>query len=300
LTILLLGANGQVGWELQRSLTTVGNVIAVTRQELDFQSLTSIKNLLQIHKPSIVINAAAYTQVDKAESETKIAHRINVDAVEIIAAGIKKNNGLFIHYSTDYVFDGSATSPYRETDKPNPLNLYGKTKLLGEQIIAESGCNYIIFRTSWIYAARGKNFIHTILNLAQHQDQLTIIKDQTGSPTSAELIADVTAIVLHQLINTGQIHESIQELYHLTATGSTNWYDYANLIVKTAQEYGIHLKATLIPINSAEYPCAAERPNYSVLNSIKLSATYNLFLPYWEPPVRRTLMEMLRTSPIKL
>ena len=296
--IVLLGAKGQVGSELQRSVANIGTMVVTTRNEVNFESLSTVRSLLLQEKPHIVINAVAYTQVDKAELEPELAHRVNVDTVEVIANEVKKNNGLLIHYSTDYVFDGKNNKPYYEKDRPNPLNVYGKTKWLSEQVIAQSGCNYLIFRTSWIHAPQGNNFINTFLKLMHDRETIHIVDDQTGTPTSAELIADITAQVLRKIVSSNTIDPSLKGIYHLTACGMTNWYDYACLIVKMAQRLGHSFKGSLIPIRSSDYKSLAIRPTYSVLNTEKLRTTFNIILPDWELLVRQCLTRILRKEKI--
>jgi dTDP-4-dehydrorhamnose reductase len=213
--ILLLGANGQVGWELRRALSSKADVTACGRAEADLSQLDELREVLQRAKANIIVNAAAYTAVDKAETERDLAERVNHEAVAVLAAHAKQSDALLIHYSTDYVFDGAKPAPYLETDATNPLSVYGATKLRGEQAVQASGCHHIIFRTSWVYAARGQNFIKTMLRLAQERDELSVVADQTGAPTSAGLIAEVTA----QAIS----HPVLSGTYHLAASGETSW-----------------------------------------------------------------------------
>lgn len=296
LKILLLGAQGQVGWELQRSLALLGNVIALTRNELNVESLDNVRYTVQEHNPQIIVNAVAYTNVDKAETESTLATRVNADMVAILADEIKKTNGLLIHYSTDYVFDGNLNRSYSEDDLQNPLNVYGITKQLSENLIKASGCNYLIFRTSWVHAARGKNFINTMLRLIKDKEQLNIVADQVGTPTSAALIADVSAIAIQNMVKDGVIDASLSGIYHLTAAGETSWYDYARYITSLAQQLGYAVKVTadkIHPLSTADYGSPAARPAYSVLNTSKLSKQFNVVLPDWQSLVKRTVSEVL-------
>jgi len=297
--ILLFGKNGQVGWELQRSLAPLGETIALDACSLDFcGDLTQpdeIKQTIRYFKPDVIVNAAAYTAVDKAESEQELAHALNARAPGILAEEAKRMNAWLVHYSTDYVFSGQKPEPHNETDQPGPLNVYGRTKLEGEVNIMQSGCNHLIFRTSWVYAAKGGNFIRTILRLAQQNDKLlNIIRDQTGAPTGADLLADVTANILASL-RYGE--KEVSGLYHLTAKGHTNWYDYARLILTQAQEVSYPLKITassLIPIPSSDFTSPAQRPLNSRLNTEKLEQTFGIYLPEWRTGVIRALTEILQ------
>lgn len=269
--ILLTGKNGQVGWELQRALASLGEVIACDRSELDLANPDKIVALVREAKPQIIVNAAAYTAVDKAESEPEPAHAINARAPGILAEEAKKLGALLVHYSTDYVFDGTKTEPYTEEDAPNPISVYGRSKLAGEQAIQSSGCRHLIFRTSWVYGPRGKNFLLTILRLAKERDELRIVSDQIGAPTTSALIADVTAQILRAF------SPEKQGLYNLTATGSVSWYGFAQAIVHTA---GLTAKVT--PIPTSEYPTPARRPSSSLLNTALLRQRFGIALPSWE------------------
>lgn len=300
--ILLFGKNGQVGWELQRSLMPLappGALIALGR---DSESLDGnlaepekIRQTVMTIKPDIIINAAAYTAVDRAETTAELAQTINADAPGVLAQAAKQLDAWLIHYSTDYVFDGKNSQPYIETDEPNPLNAYGKTKLAGEQNIIASGCRHLILRTSWVYSTYGNNFIKTILRLAQERDQLQIVDDQIGAPTGAELIADVTAHIVHVLRSDPDQSLAYGGLYHLTAQGYTSWYEFARFILKQAASADMDLKTTpghLHPIASSDYPTPAVRPHNSRLNTDKLIKTFHLHLPDWQTGVSRTLSEV--------
>ncbi|AEJ00475.1 dTDP-4-dehydrorhamnose reductase [Nitrosomonas sp. Is79A3] len=294
--ILLFGGNGQVGWELQRSLIPLGELIALNSASEnycgDLTNLTGIKQTIRKIVPDIIVNAAAYTAVDKAENEPELAQILNAEAPGVLAQEAKQINARLIHYSTDYVFNGTGDQPYLETDPTEPLNVYGKTKLEGEKNIQTSGCSHLIFRTSWVYATYGNNFIKTMLRLAQHRDKLTIVNDQIGSPTGAELIADVTA---HAML-TLKRNPEVSGLYHLVAKGNTSWYDFAKFILKHAEHANIPLKVQSIalqPIKSSDFPLPAKRPLNSRLNICKLQKTFNLILPEWQVGVSRTLTEIL-------
>ena len=253
--VLLLGANGQVGWELRRALVPAHEVIACGRAEADLSNLDGLGEVITRAKAAVIINAAAYTAVDKAENDKELAERINHEAVAVLAEKAQKNNTLLIHYSTDYVFDGKKTSPYLETDPTNPISVYGATKLRGEEAIRASGCHHIIFRTSWVYAARGSNFVKTMLRLGKERDELSVVSDQIGAPTSAALIADMTARALAV--------PTLAGTYNLTAAGETSWHGFATLILGEAQKLGMALKAgptQVKAIPTAAYPTPAKRP----------------------------------------
>lgn len=297
--ILLLGKNGQLGWELQRALAPLGEVIACGRKEADLEDLTALRNLVQSVSPEIIVNAAAYTAVDKAESEPERATRINTEAVELLAEQTSLLGGLLIHYSTDYVFSGTKKGAYLETDTTGPHSVYGKSKLAGEQAVSASDCDHLIFRTSWVYAARGNNFIRTILRLATERDTLKVVSDQLGAPTSAELLADITANCLYRLNYDADIYPEENNMggtYHLTAGGLTSWHGFARFILTEAQRYGLPLRATagtVRAISTAEYPLPAERPANSELSTKKLRYAFGLELPPWEFHAKRALTEIL-------
>ena len=297
MNILLLGANGQVGWELQRSLMSLGHLTICGRHEADFEDLNSLRTLVRQLKPHIIVNAAAYTAVDKAETNAKTAQRINAEAVEVLAAETKKLNALLIHYSTDHVFDGNKVDDYNEQDEANPRNVYGQTKLEGELAIQASGCNHLIFRTTWIYASRGTNFMRTILRLAQEQEKLTIVADQIGAPTSAELVADITALAIHQINERPNTAHEYNGVYHLSASGQTSWHGFAKHIIEKADSLGLPLKTTLnniSPITTGDYPLPALRPASSLLNTNKLCDRFGIRLPHWEGQVNRVLTAFLQ------
>lgn len=294
--ILLLGKNGQVGWELQRALQPLGTVIALDRKGEgglvgDLSDLQGLRRTLCDLRPDVVVNAAAYTAVDKAESEPALARRINTEAPEVIARCVAKLGGWMVHYSTDYVFDGSGSQSWREGDPTGPLSVYGQSKLEGECAIQASGCKHLIFRTSWVYAARGGNFAKTMLRLAAEREELRVIDDQIGAPTGAELIADVTALTLR----TAQNRPETSGLYHLAAAGEVSWHGYAALVIEQARLRGIPLSVQrIIPIATHEYPTPAQRPLNSRLDCQKLKSTFRLNLPGWQAGLNRMLIEIER------
>jgi dTDP-4-dehydrorhamnose reductase len=297
--ILLLGKNGQVGWELQRSLAPLGEVLALDSKSTgycgDLTDLAGLAATVRAYAPDVIVNAAAYTAVDKAESEPEQAQRVNAEAVAVLAHEAQQLGAWLVHYSTDYVFDGSGTQPWQETDAVAPLSVYGASKLAGEQAIQASGCKQLIFRTSWVYAARGNNFAKTMLRLAQERDSLSVIADQFGAPTSAELLADVTAHALRSAMAAPELGG----LYHLAASGETSWHSYARFVLEQAEAAGRVLKvapAQISAIASSDYPTAAKRPLNSRLNTAKLQNAFALHLPDWQAGVARMLSETLEKS----
>ncbi len=293
--ILLLGANGQVGWELQRSLAPLSRLKACDRQSANLEDFDQLQTTLREFSPDIIVNAAAYTAVDKAESEADRAHRINTEAVSLIADQAKRLNAWLIHYSTDYIFDGSKSGPYTEADRPNPLSVYGTSKLRGEEAIVKSGCKHLIFRTSWVFARRGANFVKTMLRLARERDQLRVVSDQFGAPTSAELIADITSLCLYRLTQDNVFAEQAAGIYHLTPTGETSWHGFAKYVVSEAQALGITLRVTpecIEPIAADEYPVSATRPENSRLDTQKLTDAFGVYLPQWQTHVKRLVTEL--------
>jgi dTDP-4-dehydrorhamnose reductase len=292
--ILLLGRDGQVGWELQRSLSTVGDLVASEQDELDLECQDDVRRWVRRHEPDIVVNAAAYTAVDQAESEPDKAHRINAEAVGVLAEEANRLNAWLVHYSTDYVYDGEKTSPYDESDPAHPLSVYGRTKLEGDERIRERHAKHLIFRTSWVYSMRGNNFAKTMLRLAREKEKLNVIADQHGAPTSAELIADVTAAALRQAIQNGS-HKDLSGTYHLVAQGETNWHGYAQYVLTLAREMGMVLKTPpeeVYPIPTDAYPLPAKRPRNSRLSVSKLNAIFDVHLPDWRYHVRRFMEEL--------
>jgi len=282
--ILLFGKNGQVGWELNRSLLPLGEMISLGHNEADFSSPEGLREIIQAIKPDVIVNAVAYTAVDKAETEEELALVINGESPKVLAEEALKINSLLVHYSTDYVFDGSKKSPYVEADEPCPINAYGRTKLAGEKAIQSSGCDYLIFRTSWVYAARGHNFLLTILKLAEERDEISIVADQFGSPTSARLIAETTFNCIRQAMPEKLAAGFSSGLYHLSTTGRTSWCGFAEEIVKGAnKELAMPLKIKVIKgISTADYPTPANRPMNSQLSQVKLERAFNLKMPDWQ------------------
>lgn len=267
--ILLTGRNGQVGWELERALAPLGEVIALDRARLDLSDAAAIQRVVRDARPEVIVNAAAYTAVDRAESEPEIAASVNSIAPGIFAEEARRCGALLVHYSTDYVFDGEKKTPYVEDDPAHPLNVYGRTKLEGERVIEGSGCRYLILRTSWVYGPRGHNFLRTVLRLARERNELRMVDDQIGAPTSAAAIALATAEMLR--------HAGPEGLFHMTASGETSWHGFAEAIVASN-----HLQVRVIGIASQDYPVAARRPRNSLLDNGKLTSTYGLTLGPWE------------------
>jgi len=282
--ILLFGKNGQVGWELHRSLQPLGEVTALGRKEADFSNPESLRVIVRKTKPDVIVNAAAYTAVDKAEEEEELAATINEMAPRALAEEALKLNALLVHYSTDYVFDGSKNEPYSETDTPNPINAYGRTKLAGELAIQSSGCDYLIFRTSWVYASRGHNFLLTMLKLTQEREKLSIVADQIGAPTSARLIADTSVHCIKQSAKERLLGVFSSDLYHLTASGHTSWHGFTEEIVSFAgNSMNLHLKIKEVKaIPTTEYPTPATRPMNSRLALTKLESIFTIKVPDWK------------------
>ena len=296
--ILLLGRNGQVGWELQRSLAPLGTVIALGSNTAlnpdglcgDLTNLQGLTDTIAHLRPDAIVNAAAYTAVDKAESESHIASLINAEAPALLAREATKLGAWLVHYSTDYVFDGSGDQPWSEKDKPAPLSVYGRSKLAGEQAVTSTP-KHLVLRTSWVYAARGGNFAKTMLRLASERDALTVINDQFGAPTSAELLADVAAHALRMLPQ----RPELAGLYHCVASGETTWHGYAQYVLAQARTLGVALKAgpaNVAPTCTANYPTPATRPLNSRLNTHKLHTAFGLTLPHWQSGVARMLTEI--------
>ena len=294
--IVLFGKGGQVGWELQRALSPLGELVALDFDSTDncgdFTNLDGLAGTLTRHQPDIIFNAAAHTAVDKAESEPGLARTINALAPGVLAQQAKLLGAWLVHYSTDYVFDGSGTQPWQETDTPGPLSVYGKTKLEGEQLIRVSGCQHLIFRTSWVYSARGANFAKTMLRLAQERERLTVIDDQIGAPTGADLLADVTVLALRQVLKRPQDGG----LYHLAAAGQTSWHGYAKHVLAQAKSAQSAIKIVaneIAAVPSSAFATAAARPLNSRLDTARLQATFGLQLPPWQRGVDRMLAEIL-------
>ena len=296
--ILLLGAEGQLGWELQRALSPLGSLVCLTRNAAqnpqalcgDLVNLDGLASTIRSVQPGLIVNAAAYTAVDKAETEPALARRINAEAPAVLAAQAARCNAWLLHYSTDYVFDGSGTQAWQESDLPAPLSVYGQTKLEGEQAVARYS-QHLILRTSWVYGARGNNFAKTMLRLARERDTLRVINDQFGAPTGADLLADVSAHALRAVWQT----PSLAGLYHCAAAGETNWFGYARLVLAQAQADGWALKAgpdQITAIPATEYPTPARRPGNSRLNTSRLQQAFGVVLPPWQTGVTRMLSEL--------
>lgn len=276
--ILLTGRNGQVGGDLYPLLTKIGEVLATDRSSLDLTRPEKIRQCVRTFRPDVIINAAAYTAVDKAESEPELAHRINAVAPAVFAEEAAKWGALLIHFSTDYVFDGRKTEPYIESDAVNPLNVYGRTKAAGEEAITRAGCAHLILRTSWVYSRRGSNFLMTILRLAREREELRIVDDQIGAPTSTQSIAEASVQALRHCLARNRFTES--GIYHVTATGSCSWYRFASEIVRSAEIEGSRLRR-LLPIPSSEYPTSAIRPLNSRLSCSKIRNAFGIRMPAW-------------------
>ncbi len=297
--ILLLGKNGQVGWELQRSLAPLGDLVALDSNDRDpcgdFTDLEGIVRTVRSIAPDVIVNSAAHTAVDKAESEPELVRTINALAPGVLAQEAKRANAWLVHYSTDYVFDGSGEKPWLETDATAPLSVYGATKLEGEQLIRQSGCRHLIFRTSWVYGARGGNFAKTMLRLARERDSLFVINDQIGAPTGADLLADITA----HAIRTAQHRSEVSGLYHLVAGGETSWHGYASFVIEFARRAGVGLKVApeaVKAVPTSAFPTSAKRPHNSRMDTTKLRHTFGLKLPPWQTGVERMLSEVLEKS----
>ena len=294
--ILLLGKGGQVGWELQRSLSVLGQVTALDFDSKDhcgdFSNPQGVAETVRALRPDVIVNAAAHTAVDKAENEPELARLLNATTPGLVAEEAAKLGAWMIHYSTDYVFDGSGEQAWSEADATGPLSVYGSTKLEGEALIRASGAKHLILRTSWVYAARGGNFAKTMLRLAQERDRLTVINDQFGAPTGADLLADVTAHAIRHL----QHKPEDAGLYHCVAGGTTTWCEYAKFVISEAQKIKpeLQIKATEVaPVLTSAFPTPAQRPHNSRLDTSRLQSTFGLTLPHWEHGVQRMLTEIL-------
>jgi dTDP-4-dehydrorhamnose reductase len=301
-TILLTGKNGQVGRELTAMLPGIGNLIAVGRDELDLSKPDDIRNLIRKINPQLIVNAAAYTAVDKAESEESLATAINAEAPGLMAEEAKKIGAALVHYSTDYIFAGLKTTPYNESDAPNPQSVYGRTKLQGEKAIQNAGVDHLIFRTGWVYAREGKNFLLTILRLATQREELRIVSDQIGAPTSSHEIASATTEILTQLFSHEKRKHPLSKVsgtYHMTAAGETSWAGFAEAILEHARSHPPNapwyasatnnlplIARRVMHITTAEYPTPAQRPAYSVLSNRSLADTFQTYLPDWRTQLR--------------
>lgn len=290
--ILLIGANGQVGWELRRTLAPLGEVIAASLEgeygpRVDLSDAQSLSRLVQETAPDAVVNAGAYTAVDRAESEPELVRRINADAPGMIGALLAGSGVPIVHYSTDFVFAGDATRPYREDDPTGPLSVYGETKLGGEQSLLASGANAVVLRTSWVYGVRGHNFLLTMRRLFREKDELRVVDDQIGAPTWSRMLAEVTAQVLHRILRGDVTAAQARGIYHATGGGETSWYGFARAILTASGE-----TCNLLPIPTSEYRSPAKRPAYSVLDNSKLRETFGLALPDWEVSLAQCLEDL--------
>jgi len=300
--ILLFGRGGQVGWELQRALSPLGGVIALDRSGKgglcgDLADADGIVDTVRRTKADVIVNAAAYTAVDAAEREPNLARAINADAPARLAAAARMQDAWLVHYSTDYVFDGSGSDPWGESDVPRPLNVYGRTKLEGEEAIRTSGCRHLVLRTSWVYAARRRNFVSTMLRLACERDALQVVDDQIGAPTGAELIADVTA---HALANVRR-NRVTGGLHHLAASGRTSWHGYARFVIARARTLGWPVRVeddAIEPVSSSAFATAAERPQNSRLDCRRIEHEFGLRMPDWQCGVERVLLELAPRQPL--
>lgn len=289
MNILLTGRNGQVGWELARALLPLGRVAAFGRAELDLADAAAVRRKLDEVRPDVIVNAAAYTAVDKAEHEPELANAINAAAPALLAQEAKQRGALLIHYSTDYVYDGAKAAPYVERDATNPLGAYGRSKLEGETGIRAAGCDHLIFRTSWVYAARGANFLRTMLRLGAERDELRVVNDQVGAPTWARLIAEATAHALRQAVQERRDGKFSSGVFHLAAAGETSWHGFASAIV--AGRGGLRVKQ-VTPIATADYPTPAKRPANSRLATDAFRARFGLALPDWRDCLSLCLEEI--------
>ncbi len=293
--ILLFGKGGQVGWELQRSLAPLGEVVALdfdsTGLHADFSRPAGLADTVRAVRPDVIVNAAAHTAVDRAEAEPALAAALNEEAPRVLAAEAAAAGAWLVHYSTDYVFDGSGHTPRREDAATGPLSVYARTKLAGEEAIRASGCRHLIFRTSWVYAARGGNFARTMLKLAAERDSLKVIDDQVGAPTGADLLADVTA----HAMRAAHIDANLAGTYHCVAAGETTWHAYARFVIEWARAEGLPVQVAADAIQAvptSAFPTAARRPLNSRLSTDKLRAAFGLALPAWQTGVERMLMEV--------
>lgn len=285
--ILLIGKNGQVGWELRRTLAPLAEVMAVDYPEINFTDAAALRRLVVESRPNVIVNAAAYTAVDKAETEKELCHQINATGPGVLAEEAKKLNALMVHYSTDYIFDGTKETPYVETDAPNPLGTYGASKLAGDEAVRAAGADHLIFRLCWVYGARGQNFMLTMQHLAREREKLRVVRDQVGCPTWSRMIAETTALALKQVTGS-QDRSAGNGTYHLAASGSTSWHGFASRIIELMPE-GERKCREVEGITTAEYPTPSKRPAFSTLNCNKLQTTFGLQLPDWETSLRQVL-----------
>jgi dTDP-4-dehydrorhamnose reductase len=290
--ILLLGADGQAGWELHRTLSPLGEVVAASLggefgPTVNLADSQGLHRLIEEVKPDALVNAAAYTSVDRAERERDLAFKVNAEAPGVMGEALCERGVPIIHFSTDFVFDGAANRPYREEDDPNPLNVYGETKLAGERALLDSGANATVLRTSWLYGVRGQNFLLTMLHLFQERDELRVVDDQVGAPTWSRMLAEVTAVVLCRMLESEGPHAAPRGIFHVTGGGETSWYGFARRILESSG-----LSCNLRPITSSEFPAPARRPAYSVLDNSKLRDALGLVLPEWRVSLTHCLADL--------
>jgi dTDP-4-dehydrorhamnose reductase len=293
--LLVTGANGQVGWELDRRLAALGNVIALDRWQCDLSRPERLPKLIRNLKPDVIVNAAAYTAVDDAEREERLATTVNGTAVDVMAQEARRTGALLVHYSTDYVFDGLKDAPYEEEDPPHPINAYGRSKLAGETAVRQAGGSYLILRTSWVYSARGRNFLRTILRLLREREELRIVADQVGAPTSAAQIAQATAAVIGTAVRERADGRFASGLFHFTALGATSWHGFAQAILEGAMHAALLAPGRvphLVPIASEDYPLPAARPKNSRLACNRLNQRFGIALPCWKEGVSLCIEEM--------
>ncbi|MDB5809279.1 MAG: rmlD [Betaproteobacteria bacterium] len=292
--ILLTGATGQVGWELARALAPLGEILSPPHKVLDLARPETLAAAVDVAQPDVIVNAAAYTAVDQAERETASAMAINADAPLELAKAARKHRALLVHYSTDYVFDGRKESAYEEYDAPNPLSTYGRSKLAGDVAIRESGADHLIFRTSWVYASRGKNFLLTMLRLAGEREQLRIVNDQVGAPTWSRLIAVSTGVALRHELARRREGKFVSDVFNLTAGGEVSWHGFATAIIAALRQHGMPMKCReVMPITTDEYPLPAQRPANSRLSTAKIAKQYGLHLPEWDRCMNLCLAEVI-------
>jgi dTDP-4-dehydrorhamnose reductase len=295
--ILVTGKNGQVGHELMRSLAPLGKVVGVDVKECDLAQSAAINALLERVRPDIIVNPAAYTEVDKAESEPTIAHAVNVQAPKLLARYASRHHIPIIHFSTDYVFDGKKEAPYNEDDEANPISVYGKTKWLGEEAVRKMAAKHIIIRTSWVFGSHGVNFLKTMLKLASQRDKLSVVSDQFGAPTSARLLADAVAQIVTELGEPGSYRK--YGTYNIAAHGETSWHGYAQVVVEKAIKLGMDVKINpkdIKPISSKEYPMPAPRPANSRLDTTKVSTVFSVSLHQWQDEVEKVIQELVKAN----
>lgn len=285
--ILITGAKGQVGWEMQRALAPLGTVLALGHADMDLANADAIRQVLRHQAPDLIINTAAHTAVDRAEQEPELAQAINGLAPGILAEEAKRLNAALVHFSTDYVFDGSKGAPYEEIDAPHPLSVYGTSKLAGEKAVAAVDCAHLILRTSWVYGARGKNFMLTMQRLAQEREELRVVDDQMGAPTWCRMLAEATGLIVAQCLHKDSVADRLRDrggLYHLSAGGQTSWFGFASAIVGRLEK-----PPRMTPITTSEYPLPAPRPAYSVLSNDKLARQFGIRLPDWQASLEQCL-----------